>query len=74
MLLLLSLAIAQEPAPEEVLQKLDGLRERFEVKQYGALSHDSQRYPLFAVKTKNWSPQKPSVLVTGGKVLPRLEY
>ena len=51
---------------QEVLQKLDGLRERFEVKQYGALSHDSQRYPLFAVKTKNWSPQKPSVLVTGG--------
>ena len=50
----------------EVLDKLDGLTERFEVKKYGALSHDAERYPLYAVKTRNWAAGKPCVLVTGG--------
>jgi len=36
------------------------------VEQYGALSHDPQRYPLFAVKTRKWSADKPCVLITGG--------
>ena len=30
------------------------------------MSHDTSRYPLFAVKTKNWDALKPYVLVTGG--------
>ena len=37
--------------------------------RYGALPYDDadpDRYPLFAVKTKGWSVDKPSVLVTGG--------
>mmetsp|Transcript_132939 Transcript_132939/g.231032 ORF Transcript_132939/g.231032 Transcript_132939/m.231032 type:complete len:403 (+) Transcript_132939:60-1268(+) len=51
---------------EEVIAKLDGLKERFDVQQYGALSHDPERYPLFAVMTRKWNPDKPSVLVTGG--------
>jgi len=51
---------------DEVVAKLDALKERFDVQQYGALSHDKDRYPLFSVKTRNWDSSKQSVLVTGG--------
>ena len=34
--------------------------------QYGALSINAERYPLFAVKSQQFDPQKPTVLVTGG--------
>ncbi|MCU7962366.1 M14 family metallocarboxypeptidase [Shewanella sp. SW32] len=36
------------------------------VVQYGALSINADRYPLFAVKSQQFDPQKPTVLVTGG--------
>ncbi|MFV8430581.1 M14 family metallocarboxypeptidase [Vibrio owensii] len=51
---------------EEVVTKIDALRERFDVKQYGALSYDEARFPLFCIKTRNWDAAKPVVLVTGG--------
>ena len=38
----------------------------FDVEQYGALSLDPKRYPLFAVKTRSWVDGRPLVLVTGG--------
>ncbi|WP_300480850.1 M14 family metallocarboxypeptidase [Shewanella sp.] len=34
--------------------------------QYGALSINADRYPLFAVKSQQFDLQKPTVLVTGG--------
>ena len=54
---------------DEVVAKIDALRDRFDVVRYGALPYDAadpDRYPLFAVKTRNWSAAKPCVLVTGG--------
>lgn len=51
---------------EEVVTKIDALRERFDVEQYGALSYDEERFPLFCIKTRNWDAAKPVVLVTGG--------
>ncbi|MHA2780366.1 M14 family metallopeptidase [Vibrio harveyi] len=51
---------------EEVVTKIDALRERFDVEQYGALSYDEARLPLFCIKTRNWDAAKPVVLVTGG--------
>ena len=43
------------------------LREVFDVVQYGDLSYaGGVEHPLFAVKTRGWSAEKPSVLVTGG--------
>jgi len=55
---------------EEVLDKLDQIKldnnDAMEVVQYGALSHDSERYPLFAVKSKQWEEDKLTLLVTGG--------
>ncbi|WP_045423756.1 M14 family metallopeptidase [Vibrio jasicida] len=51
---------------EEVVTKIDALRERFDVEQYGALSYDEARFPLFCIKTRSWDAAKPVVLVTGG--------
>ena len=34
--------------------------------QYGALSHDPDRYPLFYLKSKKWIDTQPSILVQGG--------
>lgn len=53
---------------EEILDKIDALRARnvFDIEQYGSLSYDVDRYPLFTVKTRNWESSKRIVLVTGG--------
>ncbi|HHX8649086.1 M14 family metallopeptidase [Vibrio antiquarius] len=51
---------------DEVVSKIDSLRERFDVEQYGALSYNEARFPLFCIKTRNWDSTKPVVLVTGG--------
>ena len=40
----------------EVLKKIRGLDDgRFVVEQYGALTQDAARYPLFSVRSKDWS-------------------
>ena len=51
---------------DEVLDRLERLGPSFEVEQYGALSIDTGRYPLFAVKTAQPTSGAPWVLVTGG--------
>ncbi|HHF2876342.1 TPA: M14 family metallocarboxypeptidase [Vibrio diabolicus] len=51
---------------DEIVSKIDALRERFDVEQYGALSYNEARFPLFCIKTRNWDSTKPVVLVTGG--------
>lgn len=51
---------------DEVLAKLDLEGNTFEAIQYGALSIDPERYPLWAFKTRSWNPERPKVLVTGG--------
>jgi hypothetical protein len=51
---------------EEVVTVINSLAESFDVEQYGALSYDSEKYPLLIVKSKNWDIQKPTILVTGG--------
>lgn len=56
----------QRSYQEEVLDKLDEMKETMVVEQYGSLPHDPDRYPLFAVKTHDWQADKPHILVTGG--------
>ena len=51
---------------DEVLDKLLPMKDKFTITQYGALPQDPERYPLFSAKTKNWSPEKPYILITGG--------
>ena len=52
---------------DEVLAKIDALRERFEVAQYGELDCGADgRYPLFAIRSRDWDDALPVALVTGG--------
>ncbi|MCG6213699.1 M14 family metallocarboxypeptidase [Vibrio furnissii] len=50
----------------EVVPKIEALRSAFEVEQYGALSYDPARFPLFCIKTRDWQADKPTMLITGG--------
>ena len=57
----------QRSYKDEVLDALDELDSNvWEVFQYGALSHDPQRYPLYGVKSRQWRGTKPHLLLTGG--------
>lgn len=50
---------------QEVVNKIDALREQFSVSQYGALSYDANKYPLLLIRSA-WDESKPVVLITGG--------
>ncbi|OBT03999.1 peptidase [Shewanella sp. UCD-FRSSP16_17] len=50
---------------QEVVRKIEALATSFTVTQYGALSYDEAKYPLFLIKDE-WDANKPVVLVTGG--------
>ena len=51
---------------DEVLTKIEKLKSSCEVVQYGALSYDTEKYPVFMIKSKNFDPKKKTVLITGG--------
>ena len=65
---LADVGVVQRSYADEVLAKLESLKDRFDVVQYGALSQDPSRYPLQCIKTKGFDSKngKPCVLVTGG--------
>lgn len=51
---------------DEVLDKIKGLSALFTIKQYGSLTIDESRYPIYAMLSKDWQADKKTVLVTGG--------
>ena len=51
---------------DEVVAKLERLKDHFTVEPYGALSHAPERYPLFIVRNGRWNDNKPGILITGG--------
>ena len=51
---------------EEVLSKIDAMRERFDVAEYGQIDYGGERYPLLALKSRDWRDDLPVALVTGG--------
>ncbi|NVB42555.1 M14 family metallocarboxypeptidase [Pseudenhygromyxa sp. WMMC2535] len=56
----------QRSYAEEVLAKLETVDPRFRVVNYGALSVDPQRYPLYVVQPATELADAPWVLITGG--------
>ncbi|BDU20008.1 M14 family metallocarboxypeptidase [Dyella sp. GSA-30] len=50
----------------DVLSKIEALRSRFDVVQYGSLNYHPDSYPLMAIKSRQWNDELPIVLVTGG--------
>ena len=53
----------QRSYQEDVVSRVKALSEDFEVQQYAELYG---KYPLFAVKSKQWDESRPFCLVTGG--------
>lgn len=51
---------------DEVRARLRGLSSALKVEQYGALTIDPQRYPLFAIRNATTADSWPWVLITGG--------
>ena len=57
----------QRSYADEVMSKIDALRERFDVEQYGELDYAPDgRYPLLAIHSRDWDAALPVMLVTGG--------
>jgi len=51
---------------DEVVSKLQSLKDQFAIEQYGALSVSPDKYPLYVLRSSNWNRHKPAVLITGG--------
>lgn len=57
----------QRSYEHDVLDRLRALPvDQFHLDQYGALSYDSVKYPLYRVLTKPWNDNNPAILITGG--------
>ena len=51
---------------DDVVTKIEKLKSAFDISQYGNLSLNPLKYPLFLMKSKNFDPSKKTVLITGG--------
>ena len=51
---------------DEVLNKIDRLRARFDAGEYGRLDYAPETFPLFAIRNRDWNQALPVALVTGG--------
>ena len=56
----------QRSYAHEVVGVIDGLRESFEVLEYGAVDYSGEHFALYALRSRDWNPALPVVLVTGG--------
>lgn len=62
----LSRQVRRRSYEADVLSAVAALRSRYDVVCYGRLDCDPVRYPLFALRSRDWRDDLPCVLVTGG--------
>lgn len=58
--------VPQRRHADDVVPAIEALRDRFDVVTYGTLDYAPDRYPLLAVRSRDWNPALPGMLVTGG--------
>ncbi len=56
----------QRSYADDVLTAIERLRSRFDVSEYGTLDYAPERFPLHAVRSRDWRDGLPVMLVTGG--------
>ena len=56
----------QRSYADEVVSVIERLRTEFDVVQYGQIEYAPDRYPLFAIRNRDWRDDLPVALVTGG--------
>ncbi|MCE4557160.1 DUF2817 domain-containing protein [Pelomonas cellulosilytica] len=58
--------VRQRSHAQDVVAAIDTLRNDFDVSEYGALHYDGERFPLLAVRSRDWRDELPTLVVTGG--------
>jgi hypothetical protein len=56
----------QRSYADEVLGKIERLRSRFDVSEYGRLDYSPEGFSLVAIRSREWNDALPVALVTGG--------
>ncbi|MDR0181546.1 M14 family metallopeptidase [Lysobacter arvi] len=51
---------------DDVVAAIEPLRANFDVIEYGTLQYADERYPLLAIRSRDWDDELPVALVTGG--------
>lgn len=51
---------------DEVRRRIEALRDRFDIEQYGQLDYQGETFPLLAIRSRGWRDDLPCALVTGG--------
>ncbi|QDH70293.1 M14 family metallopeptidase [Marilutibacter alkalisoli] len=62
----LSRQVRHRSYADEVLARIERLRGRFDVEEYGRLDYADGMYPLCAIRNPDWRDDLPMALVTGG--------
>ncbi len=62
--------VRQRSHADDVVTRIDALRDRFDVETYDTLDYSRRegggRYPLLAIRSRNWNPDLPIGVITGG--------
>ena len=58
--------VHQRSYADDVLNAVELMRSRFDVEAYGKVVYGEARFPLMAIRSRNWQSHLPTVLVTGG--------
>lgn len=63
--------VRQRSYADDVLAAIDAQRSQWDVQVYGEVvyaddQHAREQFPLLALRSRTWQPDRPSVLVTGG--------
>ncbi len=56
----------QRSYADEVLAPIEMLHDQFDVESYSEVVYGNERYPLMALRSRQWQAGSPTVLVTGG--------
>lgn len=56
----------QRSYAKDVLERMEPLRARFDVVEYGRIEYGDESYPLVAARSRDWNDALPCALVTGG--------
>ena len=51
---------------DDVVARVEALRDRFDVETYGSLDYPDGPYPLLGLRSRSPSPDRPMALITGG--------
>jgi hypothetical protein len=58
--------VRQRSYADDVLSRVNGLRAHFDLATYGEVAYGDERFPLMAIRSRNWQTSLPTALVTGG--------